>query len=141
MIRYALHCEAGHDFESWFRDSEAYETQASAGHLACPRCGSSTIEKRLMAPAVAIKSEKPAPVAMMGDQAREMREFLRAFGKQLEEKAENVGEGFVEEARKIHYGETEERAIYGVATPGEAQALNEEGIEVLPVPSMPDEMN
>jgi hypothetical protein len=141
MIRYALHCEAGHDFESWFRDSEAYEVQAEAGHLACPHCGSSAIEKRLMAPAVALKADKPVPVAMMGEKEREMREFLRAFRKQLEEKAENVGEGFVEEARKIHYGETEERAIYGVATPREAQALNEEGIEVLPVPSMPDEMN
>ncbi len=160
MIRYSLRCAAGHDFESWFRDSEAFESQAQRGELACPICGSSKIEKQIMAPAVAQQDEASGvqPVAMqslavMGDparemnqagdlhQAREMRAMLRAFRQHLETHAENVGTEFADEARKIHYGETEERAIYGETSFDEAKALHEEGIEILPVPKVPDDMN
>ncbi len=144
MIRYALHCQAGHGFESWFRDSAAYEQQVAAGLLACPVCGSVKIEKQIMAPSVAVRDE-PAPpqqaVAMVGPKDAEVRAMLRAFRRHLEANAENVGATFADEARKIHYGETEERAIYGVTSPDEAKALHEEGIEVLPVPSVPDDMN
>ena len=137
MIRYALQCEADHDFESWFRDSDAYETQAARGLLACPHCGSTRIGKRIMAPAVALKDEAPAPVVMMGEKEREMRDFLRAFRKQLEEKAENVGDAFPDEARKIHYGESDKRGIYGQTTEEEATALAEEGIEFGRLPWIP----
>lgn len=141
MIRYALACEAGHAFESWFRDSDAFEKQAEAGLLSCPHCGSTRIAKQIMAPAVAMREEKPAPFAMMGEKEREMRALLRAFHDHLSANAEDVGSAFAEEARKIHYGESDERAIYGVASLPEVRELSEEGIPVMPVPRLPDEAN
>lgn len=149
MIRFALQCAEGHGFESWFRDGAAYDAQQEAGLLACPVCGSKRIEKQIMAPvvlapAVAVQEEKPPrnqPVVMMSDKDRELRSMLRVLRQHLETHAENVGEGFAEEARKIHYGEADSRAIYGVASPHEAEALAEEGIEVFPVPDMPDDRN
>lgn len=162
MIRYSLRCSAGHAFDGWFRDSEAFENQARTAEqedpaLACPVCGSRSVEKQIMAPAVPTRKETPnsstevetpamqssamQPLAMMGEQEREMRAMLRAFRQHLESSAENVGTKFADEARKIHYGETEERAIYGETSFDEAKALHEEGIEILPVPRVPDEMN
>lgn len=144
MIRYALRCASGHGFESWFRDSAAYDDQAASGLLSCPHCGEARIEKQIMAPAVALKEDAALvaqPIAMMGEKDREMRAKLRAFHQHLKANAEDVGGGFAEEARKIHYGESDERAIYGVATPPEAQALHDEGIAVLPLPHLPEEAN
>lgn len=154
MIRYALACEEGHAFESWFRDSRAFDSQAKGGLLACPACGSLKIEKQIMAPAIALRDEVPSnpqpggtqsengqPVAMAGGKDQEIRAILRAFRQHLEANAENVGAEFADEARKIHYGEKDERAIYGVTSPDEAKALSDEGIEVLPVPIVPDDLN
>jgi hypothetical protein len=153
MIRYALHCMDGHGFESWFRDSNAFDEQNQSGLLECPVCGSAEIRKQIMAPSVAVRDEPPRaqPVAMVGGRNaggknsggkdQEIRAMLRAFRQHLEANAENVGAEFADAARKIHYGESEERAIYGVTSPDEAKALHEEGIEVLPVPILPDEMN
>lgn len=142
MIRYALQCEAGHEFESWFPDSASYDKQRKRGLIACPHCQSTRVEKQIMAPALASKKEKPAQtVAMIGEKERELRQMIQALHSHMRENAENVGDNFAEEARKIHYGETEERAIYGAATPPEAKALIEEGIPVLPVPALPDDMN
>jgi hypothetical protein len=144
MIRYALSCDDGHGFESWFRDSSAYDSQAKAGLLTCPVCGSAKIAKQIMAPAIAVHEETvPArqPVTMMGGKDREIRAMLRAFRQHLEANAENVGASFAEEARKIHHGEADERAIYGETSLDEARALSEEGIEVMPVPNLPDDLN
>ncbi len=143
MIRYALQCTAGHGFESWFRDSAAFEEQAERGLLACPQCGSAKVEKQVMAPAVAVKEErtKAQPVAMLGEKEAQARAMLRAFHQHLRDNAQDVGIGFAEEARKIHYGETEERPIYGQASEEDARALNEEGIEVMAVPLLPDDRN
>lgn len=149
MIRFALQCAKGHGFESWFRDGAAYDAQHEAGLLACPVCGSKQIEKQIMSPAVsspvvAAHEEKPPrsqPVVMMSDKDRELRSMLRILKQHLETHADNVGENFAEEARKIHYGEANNRAIYGVASPNEAEALAEEGIEVFPVPELPDDRN
>lgn len=142
MIRYALQCAAGHEFESWFRDSASYDEQAKRGFVTCPECGSARVEKRIMAPSLATREGQPAaPVAMMGEKEREFRAMLAALHRHVRENAEDVGQGFVEEARKIHYGEVDERAIYGVATPQEARSLHEEGIAVLPLPPLPDEAN
>jgi len=145
MIRYALQCTAGHGFDSWFRDSAAFDEQAKRGLIVCPECGSAKIEKQIMAPAVTVKDEKavsaPRPVAMMGEKEREMRAMLRAFHRHLKENAQDVGAGFADEARKIHYGETEERAIYGQASEEDARALHDEGIEVMAVPVLPDDRN
>lgn len=143
MIRYALACEAGHAFESWFRSSDDFDTQSKRRLVGCPHCGSSRVEKQIMAPAVksAAEAEKTQPVALADPRDTEMRQFMRAYRQFVETNAEHVGDKFAEEARKIHYGETEERAIYGAATPTEVRELREEGVEVAPVPVLPDERN
>jgi hypothetical protein len=148
MIKYALACEQAHEFESWFPSSEAFETQRKRGFVTCPFCDSARVEKQIMAPSVARKDKAPeAPaagpqtVAVLSDREQEMRAALRALREHVMKNAENVGKGFVEEARKMHYGETEERSIYGEADLAEARALLEEGIDVLPLPVAPDDRN
>ncbi|MCA3611151.1 MAG: DUF1178 family protein [Methylobacterium sp.] len=143
MIRYALACEAGHAFESWFRSSDDYDQQARRGFFACPHCGSARVEKQIMAPAVRAPGEREArrPVALADPRDAAMRQMFRAYRRFIEENAEAVGDKFAEEARKIHYGETEERAIYGEASAAEVKELTEEGIEIAPLPVLPDERN
>ena len=155
MIRYALVCDKGHDFDSWFPDSAAYDKQAKRGLVACPHCGSAKVEKAIMAPRLsgAKKRKAPAeppaptatpekaPVAMLSPQEQEFRAKLRELREHLTKNADHVGPKFPEEARKMHYGETEHRSIYGEASPEEAKALAEEGIEFHPLPILPDERN
>ena len=160
MIRYALICQQGHQFESWFQDSAAYDKQAKRGLVSCPHCGSAKVEKAIMAPRLSstartrgkpIKAPEtapettpapaPAPVAMISPQEQEIRAKLKELRDHLTKNADNVGAKFPEEARKMHYGETEHRSIYGVASPEEAKELSEEGIEFHPLPSLPDERN
>ena len=145
MIKYALACEQAHEFESWFPSSEAFETQRKRGFVTCPYCDSAGVEKQIMAPSIARKDKLPdapapssQPVAVLSDKEQEIRAALREH---VMKNAENVGKGFVEEARKMHYGETEERSIYGEADLAEARALLEEGIDVLPLPVVPDDRN
>ncbi|MFL5194091.1 MAG: DUF1178 family protein [Microvirga sp.] len=148
MIKYALACEQAHEFESWFPSSEAFETQRKRGYVTCPYCNSAKVEKQIMAPSVARTDKAPKaptpevqPVAVLSERERELRAALRALREHVLKNAEDVGKGFVEEARKMHYGETEERSIYGAADLAEAQALLEEGIDVLPLPVVPDDRN
>lgn len=160
MIRYALVCEKGHDFESWFQDSAAYDKQARRGLVTCPQCGSAKVEKAIMAPRLSATAKKrptpieapvpaaeaptpaaPAPVAMISPQEQEFRTKLKALREHLTKNADDVGAKFPEEARKMHYGEVEHRSIYGVASPEEAKELSEEGIEFHPLPILPDERN
>jgi len=161
MIRYALVCEHGHEFESWFQDSAAYDKQAKRGLVTCPQCSSARVEKTIMAPRLSTTAKKqptpiqaqvppaeapadpatPAPVAMISPQEQEFRAKLKELREHLIKNADNVGAKFPEEARKMHYGEIEHRSIYGVATPEEAKELSEEGIEFHPLPVLPDERN
>jgi len=161
MIRYALVCERGHDFESWFQDSAAYDKQAKRELVTCPQCGSAKVEKAIMAPRLSAASKKqhrpteapaptadapaalpaPTPVAMISPQEQEFRAKLKELRDHLTKNADNVGAKFPEEARKMHYGEIEHRSIYGVASPDEAKDLSEEGIEFHPLPLLPDERN
>ena len=160
MIRYALICQQGHKFESWFQDSAAYDKQAKRGLVSCPHCGSAKVEKAIMAPRLSATAKRrskaieapetapeaapapvPAPVAMISPQEQEIRAKLKEFRDHLTKNADNVGAKFPEEARKMHYGEIEHRSIYGVASPEEAKELSEEGIEFHPLPSLPDERN
>lgn len=146
MIKYALACEQAHEFESWFPSSEAFETQRKRGFVTCPYCNSARVEKQIMAPSVARKDKAPEapapqPVAVLSEREQEIRVALRALREHVMKNAENVGKGFVEEARKMHYGETEERSIYGEADLAEARALLEEGIDVLPLPVVPGDRN
>jgi hypothetical protein len=159
MIRYALVCERGHDFESWFQDSAAYDKQVKRGLVTCPQCSSAKVEKAIMAPRLSRTAKKrgapieaptaeapatpeaPTPVAMISPQEQEIRSKLKELRDHLTKNADNVGQKFPEEARKMHYGEIEHRSIYGVASPEEANELSEEGIEFHPLPPLPDERN
>jgi hypothetical protein len=158
MIRYALICEKGHDFESWFQDSAAFDKQAKRGLVNCPHCGSAKVEKAIMAPRLASSKKRKAPaegpapmpaaaapdkapVAMISPQEQEFRAKLKELREHLTKNADDVGQKFPEEARKMHYGEIEHRSIYGVASPEDAKDLAEEGIEFHPLPILPDERN
>ena len=133
MIRYALACDEGHAFESWFANSATYDRQVKRGLVSCPVCNSTKVEKAIMAPRVA--------VAMMSPQEREFRSKLKELREHLIRNADYVGRRFPEEARKMHYGEIEHRSVYGEATPDQAKELHEEGIEFHPLPVLPDEWN
>jgi hypothetical protein len=145
MIRYDLICTDGHAFDGWFSDSSAYDTQAKRGLVACTVCGSAKVEKQLMAPGIASKSNKndvqPMAAGPLDPRAKAMMDMMRQFRKAATENAEYVGPRFAEEARKIHYKESEERGIYGEASAGDAKALVEEGIEVHPLPRLPEDGN
>jgi hypothetical protein len=160
MIKYALVCDKGHDFESWFADSAAYDKQRKRKLVTCPVCDSVKVEKALMAPRIATKKSRrpavapaaetpaappvpqvPAPVAMVSPQEMEFRTKLKELRDHIVKTAENVGAKFPEEARKMHYGETEHKSIYGVATPQEAKDLLDEGIECHPLPVLPEDRN
>ncbi|MDX2238297.1 MAG: DUF1178 family protein [Hyphomonadaceae bacterium] len=129
MIRYALRCAMGDEFDAWFGSIADYDRQAAEGLVACPQCGSTSIEKAPMAPMVARKDRDAAPdpraVAMA------MAAQVKAH---IQEKFDYVGERFADEARKIHYGDADERPIWGEATPDDARALVEEGVAVAPLP-------
>jgi hypothetical protein len=162
MIRYSLICEKKHDFEIWFKNSADYDKQAKRGLVTCPACGSAKVEKALMAPSLgrrttkdagappseialtpkaAAPTEEKTSVAMVSPQEQEFRAKLKELRDHLTKNADNVGAKFPEEARKMHYGETEHRSIYGEASPQEAKELIEEGVELHPLPVLPDDRN
>ncbi len=150
MIRYDLICEKFHSFDGWFRDSAAYDKQAAGGLIDCPVCGSVQVEKQLMTPGVAIKTnrrkEQPGALQQLvagpdDNKMSELIEAVRQLKVHVEANADFVGERFAEEARKIHYKEAEARAIYGEATLEDVAALAEEGIDVQPLPKLPEEGN
>jgi hypothetical protein len=156
MIRYSLRCEGGHAFESWFQSSSAYDSQVKRKLVTCPACGSAKVEKSIMAPQIVGKKRRdsaaPAPAAstdvtapastpLMMAQERELRTKLRELRDHIVKNADNVGERFSNEARKMHYGDIEHRPIYGEASPDEARSLIEEGVEVSPLPVLPEDRN
>jgi hypothetical protein len=151
MIRYDLLCANGHAFDGWFRDSVAYDKQAAAGDVACPACGDTAVEKQLMTPRLPAKSNRkseappvaPAPLHanLRDERTRKLAEAIRELRRHVEENADYVGDRFAEEARRIHYEESEARGIYGEATIEDARELLEEGIAVAPLPRPPDEAN
>ncbi|MFN4142072.1 DUF1178 family protein [Aestuariivirga sp.] len=147
MIRYDLICDQGHAFDGWFRNSAAYDAQAAGGFVACSLCGSTKVEKQLMAPGIPAKANRKddAPRKMVSGpvdpRLAMMMQMVRQMRKHVEENAEYVGERFADEARKIHYEETEQRGIYGEASPEDAKALIEEGIAVHPLPRLPEDGN
>lgn len=138
MIVYNLQCRNEHRFEGWFQSSAAFDEQSVGKKLICPVCETHVVEKAPMAPALpsSVGERKPAPEEM-----RKMRQFVTGLRKHIEANAEDVGRKFPEEARKIHYGETEERHIYGEATLEEARDLVDEGVDVAPMPPDLDEAN
>jgi len=158
MIRYSLRCERDHTFESWFQSSSTFDSQVKRKLVSCPACGSDKIEKAIMAPRIvgkkgrkaepaapseAAPAEAPAsePTPLMMAQERELRVKLKELRDHIIKSADNVGERFPSEARKMHYGDIEHRPIYGEASPEEARALIEEGVEVSPLPMLPEDRN
>ena len=162
MIRSSLICEREHDFEIWFKNSADYDKQAKRGLVTCPACGSDQVEKALMAPSLRrgttkdvrvpmaeptptteapVPVENKTPVAMISPQEQEFRAKLKELRDHLTKNADNVGAKFPEEARKMHYGESEHRSIYGEASPQEAKELLDEGVELHPLPVLPEERN
>jgi hypothetical protein len=162
MIRYHLRCERGHAFESWFQSSSAYETQEKRKLVNCPACGSDKVERAIMAPQIVSRKRRqepalapspaPAPAAstdvaapastpLMMAQERELRAKLKELRDHIVKNADNVGERFPNEARKMHYGDIEHRPIYGEASPEEARSLIDEGVEVSPLPVLPEDRN
>ena len=137
MIKYALACDHDHAFEGWFGSSSDYDDQAARGLVDCPVCGSKAVRKQIMSPAVAgTKAQKSAPEPSA--QARDM--VMTAMGemrRKVEENFDYVGDSFAKEARDIHDGKSEDRGIYGEATPTEVKALVEDGIQVAPLPPAP----
>jgi hypothetical protein len=159
MIRYALACDQAHEFESWFPSAEGYDAQVARGLVACPMCGSGKVEKQIMAPSIGRKERErgampgptpqpqapevlaPKPVALLSEKEQAFRAMLKAVREHVTKNSDYVGPRFVDEARKMHYGEIEHRSIYGEANPVDAAALLEEGIEVHPLPIAPDDRN
>jgi hypothetical protein len=159
MIRYALHCDRNHEFESWFQSSSAYDSQVKRKLVTCPICGSAKVDKAIMAPRIVGKKGRerapeptPAPTpttevtqqqpaSLMLAQERELRTKLKELRDHIVKHADNVGERFPNEARAMHYGDKEHRPIYGEASPDEAKALIDEGIEVSPLPVLPEDRN
>jgi hypothetical protein len=163
VIKYTLVCDHKHTFESWFANSSEYDKQVKKKLVTCPICDSSHVEKALMAPRLNAKGNKrkagkpetvtavqataPAtapettPVAIASPEEKEFRQKLRELRNHLVKNSDNVGRKFPEEARKMHYGETEHRSIYGEASPEEAKELIEEGVELHPLPILPDDRN
>ena len=161
MIRYALACDQAHEFESWVPSAEGYDAQVARGLVACPMCGSGKVEKQIMAPSIGRKergraalnaaaaapqpeapeASAPHPVALISEKEQAFRAMLKAVREHVTKNSDYVGPRFVDEARKMHYGEIEHRSIYGEANPIDAAALLEEGIEVHPLPIAPDDRN
>jgi hypothetical protein len=160
VIKYSLVCDNEHQFESWFANSAAYDKQAKRKLVACPVCNSTKVEKALMAPrlgaaakkrAVAETAPAPAakapdageatPMAIVSPQEREFRAKLKELRDHLVKNSDNVGKEFPQVARKMHYGEIEHRSIYGEASPEDATEMIEEGIELHPLPILPEDRN
>jgi len=135
MIKYSVKCSNDHQFDGWFKDSATFDKQAKAKQVECPRCGDTKVSKAPMAPRISKSSRSDKVIeARANEVAREMAEAEGKIREHVEENCDYVGTQFAEEARKIHYGEADERGIYGEATIDEAKDLDDEGIDVLPLP-------
>jgi hypothetical protein len=152
MIHYNLRCKQDHAFDGWFNDSASFDKQAKRGLVECPTCGNTRVERALMTPAVstsravapseplAVEAPTPPPVPVMAGGGRmpaQLIGLLQKLRAEVEKNCDYVGPELADEARKIHRGEAEERGIYGEATPDEAEALADEGIELRQIPWVP----
>jgi hypothetical protein len=155
MIHYQLRCSHDHEFDGWFNDSASFDRQAKRGLVECPNCGDSKVVRALMAPAVSTREAAPPPasappqpvapampppvpaMAGGGRMPAHLVAMLQKMRAEVERNCDYVGPELAEEARKIHRGDAEERGIYGEATPDEAEALAEEGIELRQIPWVP----
>lgn len=140
MIKFALKCSDGHSFESWFQNGDAYDRLVNAGHLSCAVCGSSKVEKAIMAPRVAQKANA-AVANPLSNPASPQEQAIQNLRRYIEENSENVGKNFASEVRQMHYGDSPERPVHGEARLEDAKKLLEEGIPVAPLPWGSDRTN
>ncbi len=151
MIRYRLKCKKSHEFEAWFRNSQDYDRQAKRGLVECPTCGSKLVMKAPMAPRIARGRSKahsdagtaksPVMTGEPGEKQRELMQAMRKLRDEMLSKSEYVGPRFADEARRIHHNEAEARGIHGEASADDVKKLKEEGVEVYPVPVLPEDHN
>ena len=132
MIHYSLRCDQGHDFDGWFRSSDAFETMRDSARLSCAQCGSTSVEKTLMSPSVAAKTARPLSAPVNPAQAA-----LDRLRRHVEKNSDYVGLKFADEARAMHEGRSPGRAIHGEARPDEAKKLIEDGVPIAPLPFLP----
>jgi hypothetical protein len=141
MIKYALACEHDHGFEGWFGASCDYDDQAARGLLECPVCGSKAVRKQIMAPAVAGTKAQTSGAGLPPQMRGVMMEAMGKVRAHVEQTFDYVGDAFAGEARAIHEGRSEDRGIYGEATPTEVKALVEDGVQVAPLPPKKTDVN
>ena len=138
MILYQLKCQRGHDFEAWFLNGATYDIQQASGDISCPHCGTTDVTKAPMAPNIARRrsnlSRAPGVERRAQEVAEEILEAVDGMRQEVEKNCDYVGDEFAEEARRIHYGETAERGIYGEASDEEAEELDDEGVEFFRIP-------
>ena len=137
MIRYALICDNDHEFEGWFGSSGDFDAQSAKRLIDCPLCASKAVRKQIMAPSVVgarktVQDEAPAKAKMM-------MEAMGRLRRHVESTFDDVGDAFASEARAIHEGRSEERGIYGQASPKEVRELMEDGVPIAPLPPKPPE--
>lgn len=142
MIKFSLACEKDHGFDGWFLSSDDYEKQLKRGLVTCPQCNSPKVGKTLMAPSVSTSRKiESMSVTSVNEAQRAVLAEMKKLRDKVVENSEDVGQKFPEEARKIHYGETEARAIYGEASRDDVESLLDEGVEIAPLPPVPDDAN
>lgn len=146
MIKFNLACDQSHTFEAWFSTSADYDVQKEQGYVSCPHCGSANVDKALMVPAVSTARSKEKKQQVMAHAAQyaaqaEAMKAMREMVQKVKSTSEDVGEKFPEEARKMHYGEADPRGIYGKASMEEVHELVEEGVDLMPLPDLPDDQN
>lgn len=141
MIRFSLACDHDHDFDAWFRNNDDFDKQKKRGLVSCPVCGSSKVEKALMAPSVQTARKRDKVALSIGAEQKQLMGKLKELTEKLKENADYVGDKFPEEARKIHFGEADPRGIYGEASREEVKELLEDGVEIMPLPTIPDDTN
>ena len=139
MIQYALKCDKGHQFESWFKSAVAFDSLLAAGHLTCAVCGSAQVEKALMAPRVQAKSDDAVAetTPVLTNPETEVEKAIADLRQKVEESSDYVGDQFATEARAMHLGEKPERSIYGQARLDQARELIEDGVPLMPLPFKP----
>ena len=155
MIRYLLRCVHAHEFEGWFRSSSGFDRQSASGLVSCPECGSTEVGRALMAPSIlagtrrepergapaaAASAAPPAKVSTSGASGPvpdAVRALLSRMRETVERHCDYVGPAFADEARRMHRGDRDARAIYGEATDAERESLADEGVEVTRIPWLP----
>ena len=133
MIKYNLKCDDGHQFDSWFANSDTFDTLSTSGHLTCAICGSTDVTRSLSTPSVSVSKGKSPDVPS----PEQVEQALTKMREDVEKNSTDVGKNFATEARSMHLGDTPEKAIHGVANADEAKSLIEDGVPVVPLPFIP----